>query len=120
MLERGNGTLGECVYAIENAARENDIGPLDGPLGYYNGQFESWQLASEVAADATPPLAGVTGARLDGVREEENVEKVVTNKSTISSSKELLEDLVPLRVQMEEKMKEIDRKLKDLDDNEFQ
>lgn len=121
-LERGNGTLGECVYAIENAAREHNIRPLNGPLGYYNGQFESWQLASEVST-STPPIgaatvAGVsTDASVDDTKENGVVptqSSSATSKSS-SSSEELLEELVPLRAQMEEKMKEIQRQLKDLD-----
>jgi len=115
-LERGNGTLGECVYAIENAAREHNIRPLDGPLGYYNGQVESWQLASVVS---TPPVgaATVAGVLTDATKENGvpiQSPSLVTSKSS-SSSQELLEELVPLRAQMEEKMKEIERQLKDLD-----
>ena len=42
-LER-NGSLGDCIYAIENAAREHDLQPLRIPLGYISeeGDTEIW------------------------------------------------------------------------------
>lgn len=42
-LERG-GSLGDCIYAIENAGREHNKLPLEKPLGYIleKGAVEEW------------------------------------------------------------------------------
>jgi len=53
-LERG-GSLGDCIYAIENAGRESGKLPLQKPLGYIldraNGMEEEWvtELPEQVA-----------------------------------------------------------------------
>lgn len=44
-LERGS-TLGECIYAIEKASRDYNLGPLSSPIGIItdNGAFGEWEL----------------------------------------------------------------------------
>jgi len=110
-LERG-GKLGQCVYAIENAAREHGLEPLAHPIRYVRdqGMFGEWE----------PYLAD------QGVTEEAN-EKLIQSLSTgekkekqpdiddISTSEIFLKEY---RKAMEEKLRDIDSKLESLDLND--
>ena len=58
-LERG-GKLGECVYAIEKAARDNNLEPLNKPIGVIRDvePFGAWELLKE--NENTPTSSTVT------------------------------------------------------------
>lgn len=70
-LERG-GSLGDCVYAIENAARMNDLSPLKAPLGYIvegpDGQ-EKWEteLPESQTSSLNEPLQQDIDNSLEGI-----------------------------------------------------
>jgi hypothetical protein len=45
-LERGQGSLGECINAIEIAAKKNNLRTISGPIGYIedDGKSRNWTL----------------------------------------------------------------------------
>ena len=91
-LEKG-GSLGECVYAIESAARENGLpGVAAKPLGYIvnEGPFGQWVTTS-----------------LD-MQNQNNNELETSSKVTIEEEIVSLEDL---KVKMQQKLKDIDSQL---------
>ena len=100
VMERG-GTLGDCIYAIEKAARDNNLGPLKEPLGYIleYGPYGTWtteqppEIQQQEAA-ATTPTPTIQPPRKQQLSEEES-----------------LEALKEYRQQMEERLREIDEKL---------
>ena len=57
-LERG-GALGDCIYAIEEAARRHNLEPLKQPLGYIVEQQDGsvqWQRTTATnPSPQTPP-----------------------------------------------------------------
>jgi len=100
-LEKG-GTLGDCIYAIEKAARDNGLGPLREPVGYiieHPGDVEEWRTEKPDNLNFTPASAM-----------EENLRTApATNGS--ADPKESLAKLNEYRKEMELKLAEIDKKL---------
>jgi hypothetical protein len=102
-LERG-GNLGECVYAIENAAKENGLPSIsERPLGYIvdEGLYGEWVTEPRKGNASIDDSAVIAKVPLD----DEISEK--TNDDDLIS----LEDL---KIKMQEKLKEIDSKLDSL------
>ena len=79
-LERGGG-LGDCIHAIERAAREHNLKPIPRPLGF-------------IADDGT----------------------WTTEDPTTPVVEEPLEDLKEYRLEMEQKLRELDEQLKQIED----
>lgn len=92
-LERG-GDLGECILAIESSAKDNNLGPVQKPLGYIadQGVYGEW-----VTEDPTfvPNMVGVAS-------------------KTVSSTESDIMSLAQLKAQMEKKLKDIDSQLDQL------
>ena len=88
-LERG-GSLGDCIYAIENSGRENGKLPLTRPLGYIierpNGLEEEWvtELPEEALSEAPLRVAATTTApkSLDA---DESLETLRTYKEQLQA-----------------------------------
>jgi len=97
-LERG-GSLGECIYAIEKAARENNLGPLKEPLGLL----------------VEKPLGEV--AWTNDLSEPEKPVAVVSTQppKPEQTNVESMESLKEYRQAMEKRLEEIDQQLKSLD-----
>lgn len=99
-LERG-GTLGDCIYAIENAGRASGKLPLDKPLGYIlerpGGLEEEWvtKLPEE------PSLGGQTAAAPVPARKAFDPD-------------ESLETLRGYREEVQNKLRDLDTKLSEL------
>lgn len=93
-LERG-GDLGDCIYAIEEAARDKGLEPLKRPVGFIldEGLYGVWttELPKEF---------------LDAVEE----------KPKVLNKEESLETLKDFREQMEDRLKDIDERLKQIKD----
>ena len=100
-LERG-GTLGDCIYAIEKAGRDNNIAPLQKPKGYImelpGGLEEKWVLGDipikEEDTVASPP----------------SIEK----DTPPMDPEESIQMLREFKKQMEAKLEDIDKKLGNL------
>lgn len=94
-LERG-GTLGDCIHAIEQAAREHNLGPVTQPLGYIVGPngLEEWTT--------NPPP------------DQQRQEKIETKKE-FDQDESLLE-LQRLRAELEDRRKEIRSKLDQIEE----
>jgi len=124
-LERGGG-LGECIYAIESAAREEDLYELNKPLGYVldKGLYGEWSLVDEEWKPAiTTDIANgqqngdssnsITETSTDVVKIDEvtNDATRVSNGATKTSSEELLKEY---RSSLEQRLKDVDEKLSNL------
>jgi hypothetical protein len=118
-LESG-GNLGDCIYAIEKAAKENGLGPLKDPVGYIvelPGDEERWTTER-------PDENGFFGS-LSKTANSVNPTTTIRNGSpqtmpSATNSKmgpqESLAKLNEYRKSMEDKLKEIDEKLGGLND----
>jgi len=101
-LERG-GTLGDCIYAIENAGRENGIFPLERPLGYIierpNSMEEEWvtELPQESPAQPQPTTTTST-----------------TKASKPFDADESLETLRTYKEELQARLRDLDTKLSEL------
>jgi hypothetical protein len=98
-LERG-GSLGDCIFAIEQAGRDHNLGPLQKPLGYIiekpGGLEEGW----------------VTELPEQSFKEAETV--VAAAKKESFDPEQSLETLRAYKEMMKEKLKDIDEKLQEL------
>jgi hypothetical protein len=97
-LERG-GSLGDCIYAIEKAARDNNLTPLRQPIGYLvdgPGGVPSWTKENQM--DEKEPVAAKPEA-----------EPVMTAEESLAALKEY-------RVAMEKRLQEMDQQLKEIKD----
>ena len=115
-LERG-GDLGECIYAIEQAAREKGEEPLDKPLGYIveRGLYGEWtdvpppdatnQYASLAAAKSTDTSVAVNGSTV----------KAVSTPSAPLEDEDVSTSLEELRKAAEKKLQEIEGKLSEME-----
>lgn len=104
-FERG-ATLGECIYAIENAGRQHNKGPLQRPLGYIveqpDGLDEVW--TTEVANESLDiPLN-----RVENLANEE--------EPTISPDRSL-EELRAYKETIAIKLRDLDEKLEEYKSN---
>jgi hypothetical protein len=111
-LERG-GNLGDCVYAIENAARNAGLSPRAEPLGYIidTGEYGEWSKEppkSPELVHSMPGQASTTAAVSQ------------SSSSTLSSPKKLdeaesLKALKEAKQLMEERLARIDDQLDHID-----
>jgi hypothetical protein len=106
-LERG-GRLGDCIYAIEKAARDHNLKPLQQPLGYLvdagNGQPASWQTttdnttaATTTTTSATPPQQAAPWAQEKVWNEQESLAvlqeyRTTTERRLEQLNRQLLKD----------------------------
>jgi hypothetical protein len=95
-LERG-GTLGDCIYAIENAGRTFNKEPLPRPLGYIVEQPGS---AEEVWVTSLP-----------GEQSETDTGKSIQDNNDVSNPEVSLQNLRSLATK---KINELDNKLNQL------
>ncbi len=100
-LER-NGSLGDCIYAIENAALKYNKEPLRIPLGYISeeGQNEVWTKI--IPNDST----------METANEENAVEPTVENE--VLNTEQSLEKLREYKEALTSRIKDIDGKLEEL------
>mmetsp|Transcript_22604 Transcript_22604/g.53353 ORF Transcript_22604/g.53353 Transcript_22604/m.53353 type:complete len:521 (-) Transcript_22604:2159-3721(-) len=104
-LERG-GSLGDCIYAIENAAREHNKQPLRIPLGYISeeGDTEIWNKVVPNKSNDDTSQATV----------KENEAPVPTMSSRSVDPEQSLEALREYKEAIANKLKDIDEKLEGL------
>mmetsp|Transcript_5194 Transcript_5194/g.7936 ORF Transcript_5194/g.7936 Transcript_5194/m.7936 type:complete len:500 (+) Transcript_5194:109-1608(+) len=103
-LERG-GDLGECVYAIETAAKVNGLPTVaERPLGYIvdQGLYGEWMTDIPASSEST-----------EASRAEKNNASETTARRSIESPtiEEEVVSLEELKKRMQEKLKEIDSQL---------
>lgn len=100
-LERG-GDLGECIFAIENAGRAAGLTPLNKPLGYIldEGPYGDWTTKRPTEADKAAP---------------KTEEMKIKEQNKEFNKEESLEKLDEYRKMMENRLKELDQKLGDLE-----
>ena len=105
-LERG-GTLGECIYAIEKAARDNDLKPLKEPVGY----IENGTWTKEMPASLRPaePVSEVAAAAAIAAKKLESFDADAS-----------LTSLGQYRMEVEQRLRETEQKLKELEDEQKQ
>jgi len=105
-LERGGG-LGECVYAIENAAREEGLDALERPVGYVldKGLYGEWSLDDE---EWKPVLNGGQVV----IKDEKERSTILDSNSDSSETSEML--LKEYRTNLEQRLKDVDEKLNNL------
>lgn len=111
-LERG-GNLGECIYAIENAATAAGETPLEKPLGYIaeRGLYGEW-------TDVPPSTATNQYARPAEAVPGPTPAKPEAPKTVQSGDKEdVAESLSELRKAAEERLKEIEAELAALENS---
>jgi hypothetical protein len=107
-LERG-GELGECVYAIENAVKENGLPSIaDKPLGYIadQGLYGEW-ITTDIPDFEGNMSTTVTSTTVTSTRED-------ISDSTAALVQEEVLSLEELKQRMQTKLKEIDSQLDDL------
>ena len=120
-LERG-GSLGDCIFAIEKAGRDNNLRPADKPLGYIldEGLFGEW--SKELPADPTTEgtvgnTAATTGTAATNSNQGSSTSQ--TNAAgaalaavpAVPSKEDALEMLKQYRKQTESRLKEIEEQL---------
>jgi hypothetical protein len=123
-MERG-GSLGDCVYAIEKAARDHNLQPLSGPLGYivedpaFPGMV-SWSNATSSEGSAAGAVNG--GPSLDamlvnGSRRGSSVREAAPLARDVPAMDEQqsLQKLGEIRSQVEERLRAIEDRLKQVD-----
>lgn len=100
-----NGSLGDCIYAIENAAREYNKEPLRIPLGYISEeeQNEVWTkiIPNKSSSDAFNAAA-------------EEIVPVSVTKNESLNTKESLETLRAYKEEITNKLNDIEGKLEGL------
>lgn len=109
-LEAG-GNLGECIYAIEKAAKDNGLGPMKDPKGYIlelPGDEEKWTTEKPDENSFFGVLSGGSATGTNGAQLS-----VTPPRSTAAKvdPQESLSRLNEYRKSMEDKVKEIDEKL---------
>jgi len=118
-LERGGG-LGECIYAIESAARQENLYELNKPLGYVldKGLYGEWSLENEEWKPAITSTNITNGQQNGDVKpvaattpEVVNIYEVKNNNDTTKTSEELLKEY---RNSLEQRLKDVDEKLNNL------
>ena len=101
-LERG-GNLGDCIYAIEQAGRDAGLEPLTRPVGWILDQGDNGQWSTN------PPPVDMT-TDLEGMRSLTVPPRVVINET------EAAQALMDAKKFMENRLDEINEKLKSLDE----
>jgi hypothetical protein len=103
-FERG-ATLGECIYAIENAARQHNKGPLQRPLGYIVEQLDG---LDEVWTTEIPN---------ESLHSQINrVHELAKEKSHVSPDQSL-EELRAYKETITSKLRDLDEKLEEYKSN---
>jgi hypothetical protein len=129
-LERG-GSLGDCIYAIEKAARENNLTPISRPLGWIVQDKEGTPLWTTTP----PPTAAIDMAPAQGASSASitpDTSAIAAASTTISTAgadtavvptvprkfdqDESIKALQQYRIQVEEKLRTIEEQLKELED----
>jgi hypothetical protein len=109
-LERG-GDLGTCIVAIENAAARESLGWFSKPLGtvFEEGEFGKWALGvyDTISSNGDQEILEPTQGRTNGVPNY--------GEDSISSTEEFLK---MYREQMQNKLKQIDEQLAELEEKE--
>jgi hypothetical protein len=119
-LERpGGDSLAECIYAIENAAREHNLKPLARPVGYIVDGPVGGSISGDGSDGSTwntqdpgTAVAGVAGsmeAQAPAVSQQQQPSKVFDEEESLATLKEY-------RTVMEQRLKELDEKLNDIKD----
>ena len=98
-LERG-GTLGDCIFAIEKAARDNDLKPLKKPLGY----IQAGQWTTEMPASLRSPEPVPASTQSASPTPVANFDEEAS-----------LNSLSQYRAQVEQRLRDVERQLKELD-----
>jgi hypothetical protein len=89
-LERG-ATLGECIYAIENAGRHHNKGPLQRPMGYIleqpDGLDEVWATSIPEESPDRIPIQGLGNAAKEKptVSPDQSLEELRAYKETLTN-----------------------------------
>jgi hypothetical protein len=100
-LERG-GSLGDCIHAIEKAARDHNLRPLAQPVGYI-GEDESWSTVAPSsastldAATATGDVKGKDGRNdspkaVQDFNEDESLATLQNYRATVEAKLREVED----------------------------
>ena len=108
-----DGSLGDCIYAIEKAARDNNLGPLREPVGYIQelpGDVEIWTKDKPSESDDANYF-GIVEPSSTASGSTQNVDKPK------QSPEESLEMLNSYRKSLEERLKSIDEQLGNVDGN---
>lgn len=137
-LERG-GSLGDCVYAIESAAREHNLQPLQQPVGYIvdgplpvppppagstmggevdgSGSGSTWTTVNPATttAAAAAAVGGASAAEQQQLAPATEAVKFDEPKTPFNEE-ESLAALKGYRTVAEQRLKELDEKLKDIQD----
>jgi len=119
-LERG-GKLGDCIYAIEKAARDHNLKPRTQPVGYLldglqGGTTWSQELpASSTVKAAAAPSSTARETLLEPVLMTAAAKQKRSDSSTaVMNEEESLEVLREYKAVMEKRLQELDQQLKDL------
>ena len=136
-LERG-GTLGDCIYAIERAARQNNLKPVQHPLGYiverdstdtassssYASKEVVWRKYSEYGAlDTSSDSTALPATTTNGEQEVRNGERQagaapVGGGAVVEMDEETMKaSLQQYRSQVETKLREVEQKLDELENS---
>lgn len=132
-LER-NGSLGDCIYAIEKAAQDYDLKPLAQPLGVItkneNGEAV-WSTTMTTTNGATAAVSTIikgsgSNGNFQSVEEEAGAAAAVSAPAAVTvttttklgplDEEESYETLRDYRAQVEEKLRVIDERLKEIQD----
>lgn len=103
-LERG-GSLGDCVYAIEKAARDHNLSPLQQPLGYLEDN-----LATGIVtwSNATSTENNSKDSTVSSTERQASPPPIMDEQSSL----DVLNDI---RFQMQEKIRGIEERLKEIE-----
>eukprot|EP00541_Cyclophora_tenuis_P011759 CAMPEP_0116552460 /NCGR_PEP_ID=MMETSP0397-20121206/6504_1 /TAXON_ID=216820 /ORGANISM="Cyclophora tenuis, Strain ECT3854" /LENGTH=374 /DNA_ID=CAMNT_0004077423 /DNA_START=1 /DNA_END=1125 /DNA_ORIENTATION=- len=106
-LERG-GSLGDCIFAIEKAGRDNGLSTLQKPLGYIldQGMYGEWTTKD-------PPPGSIL-SQVGAEMEKEQNAKTAEVEPPALSKEEALVVLSESRKTAENRLKEIEEELKRL------
>jgi hypothetical protein len=123
-MERG-GSLGECVYAIEKAARRHQLSTLSSSLGYIVEDGPAGQVSFRNATSTTEDAVNVfAGDDANGIRRIFSILPPNPSASASSRSKsttkamdeeESLQTLGEIRAKVEERLRSIEQKLKEIE-----
>ena len=109
-LERG-GSLGDCIYAIENAGREYNKEPLRIPLGYISEEGEN-EIWTKVIPNSKP--TSTTSDVLVAAAGKELSESTIISKQETLNADESLQTLRAYKETITSKLKDIEEKLEGL------
>jgi hypothetical protein len=130
-LERG-GTLGDCIYSIEKAGRDNNLQPLIKPVGYIvddpSRNYIQWttsipttttsmtdnnnvQIDSSVSSSSTTSIDNTNNI----LEQQQKQVPLVTRAPTSEfNPEEATKSLQEYRAEVERKLQEVESKLKEL------